>query len=99
MKFGVVLIVIHIGTLTLLLSFLLPLLHLVLINAFESLNLTFLHELLNLLLSRLASISLLFTLIPCCLLTRAERLRAIVDQILTQLDILRIRMLLHLLNL
>jgi hypothetical protein len=32
-------------------------------------------------------------------LTRAERLRAIVDQILTQLDILRIRMLLHLLNL
>jgi hypothetical protein len=32
-------------------------------------------------------------------LTRAERLRAIVDQVLAQLDILRIRMLLHLLDL
>jgi hypothetical protein len=32
-------------------------------------------------------------------LTRAERLRAIVDKVLAQLDILRIRMLLHLLDL
>jgi hypothetical protein len=95
----VVFIIEHAGTFTFLLSFLLPLLHFILINTLESLNLTFLHEFLDLLLSCLATVSFLLLASLVTFLTLSERFRAIVDQVLTQLDILRIRMLLHLFNL
>ena len=92
----VVFIIEYAGTFTFLLSFLLPLLHFILINTLESLNLTFLHEFLDLLLSCLATVSFLLLASLVTFLTLSERFRAIVDQVLTQLDILRIRMLLHL---
>lgn len=92
----VVFIIEHAGTFTFLLSFFLPLLHFILINTLESLNLTFLHEFLDLLLSCLATVSFLLLASLVTFLTLSERFRAIVDQVLTQLDILRIRMLLHL---
>jgi len=92
----VVFIIEHAGTFTFLLSFLLPLLHFILINTLESLNLTFLHEFLDLLLSYLATVSFILLASLVSFLTLSERFGAIVDQVLTQLDILRIRMLLHL---